>query len=179
MQTTHPHTHVAPNATEQRAHRWLIIAATCGLIFGVLHHIDHALRGNHVGWPLTSEVNPFTYSLGLYLFVVPGLWLTARGRVGAGYWLAVAVAGLVTAGPTHIGPAAVEPLSDIYTPWAQPLYYCTIAPANRVAFFQDIYAPVASPVWAIGAVGILISMLVSVAMIIVVAVRVRQMTGHW
>lgn len=179
MQATYQHLDAASDATEPRARRWLIISAMCGLFFGALHHIDHTLRGNHVGWPLTNEFNPFTYSLGLYLFVVPGLWLTARGRVGAGYWLAIAVAGLITAGPTHIGPIAVEPLSDIYTPWAQPLYYCTIAPESRVNFFQNVYAPVANPIWAVLAVGILISMLVSVVMIIVVAIRVRRMNGHW
>ena len=27
------------------------------------HHIDHVIRANHVGWPLTAELNTFTYSL--------------------------------------------------------------------------------------------------------------------
>jgi len=35
-------------------------------VLGAPHHIDHVIRGNHVGWPLTPHVNPFTYSLALY-----------------------------------------------------------------------------------------------------------------
>ena len=29
-------------------------------VLGAAHHIDHIVRGNHVGWPITPEVNPFT-----------------------------------------------------------------------------------------------------------------------
>ena len=35
----------------------LVVAAT---LLGAAHHIDHVVRGNHVGWPLTAHVNPFT-----------------------------------------------------------------------------------------------------------------------
>jgi len=49
-----------------------------GLIFLAIvmslgHHIDHVIRGNHVGWILTEHVTPFTYSLGLYQYILPGL----------------------------------------------------------------------------------------------------------
>jgi hypothetical protein len=135
--------------------------------------------GNHVGWPLTSEINPFTYSLGIYFLALPGLYLTARGRAGAGYWLFVAILGIVAAGPTHIGPAAVEPLQDVYTPYANPLYYCTIAPANRVDFFQNVYAPIASLVWAVIAVVVLISLLMSLVMLAITAIRVRRISSRW
>lgn len=50
--------------------------------FGIGHHIDHVLRGNHVGWPLIDEATPFTYSLGIYPFIVVGLYLHLRGRIG-------------------------------------------------------------------------------------------------
>jgi hypothetical protein len=43
---------------------------------GVLHHIDHIVRGNHVGWPLIAEVTPFTYSLAVYPLGFIGLYLT-------------------------------------------------------------------------------------------------------
>ena len=36
---------------------WLAAAMSLG------HHLDHVLRGNAVGWPLTDEVNAFTISL--------------------------------------------------------------------------------------------------------------------
>ena len=35
------------------------------LLFGVVHHVAHLLRGNHIGWPVTPHVTPSTYSLGL------------------------------------------------------------------------------------------------------------------
>src|SRR5918992_2624206 len=62
-----------------------------GLIFLAMfmslgHHIDHIIRGNQVGWPLTAEVNAFTYSLGIYPLILLGLYLYASGRVGRGYW---------------------------------------------------------------------------------------------
>ncbi len=41
---------------------------------GAAHHIGHVIRGNHVGWPLTSEVNPFTYSLAIYPLLATGLY---------------------------------------------------------------------------------------------------------
>ena len=61
-----------------------------GLIFLAMflslgHHIDHIIRGNNVGWPLTAEVNAFTYSLGIYPLILLGLCLYASGRVGPGY----------------------------------------------------------------------------------------------
>lgn len=28
------------------------------LVLALGHHLDHIIRGNHVGWPLTGEVNP-------------------------------------------------------------------------------------------------------------------------
>lgn len=34
-------------------------------MLGAAPHIDHIIRGNHVGWPLTPEVNPVTYSLAI------------------------------------------------------------------------------------------------------------------
>ncbi len=43
---------------------YLVMAAST--LLGIGHHIDHIIRGNHVGWPITSHVNPFTYSLAIY-----------------------------------------------------------------------------------------------------------------
>ena len=89
-----------------------------GLIFLAVfmslgHHIDHIIRGNHVGWPLTTEVNAFTYSLGIYPLILLGLYLYASGRVGRGYWAILSGSGALFVTAIHFGPAAVEPPSDI------------------------------------------------------------------
>jgi hypothetical protein len=77
------------------------------------HHLDHAIRGNHVGWPLTAEVNAFTYSLGIYPLILLGLYLYASGRVGPGYWAILSGSGALFVAAIHFGPAAVEPPADI------------------------------------------------------------------
>ena len=89
-----------------------------GLIFLAMfmslgHHIDHMIRGNHVGWPLTEHVTPFTYSLGIYPLILLGLYLYASGRVGSGYWAILSGSGAVFVVWIHFGPSAVEPPSDI------------------------------------------------------------------
>ncbi len=77
------------------------------------HHIDHVIRGNHVGWPLTAEVNPFTYSLGIYPLIFLGLYLYRSGKVGEGYWTILSGTGAIFLAAIHFGPTAVEPPSDI------------------------------------------------------------------
>ena len=77
------------------------------------HHVDHAIRGNHVGWPLTAEVTPFTYSLGVYPLILLGLYLYKSGRVGPGYWALLLGSGILFVSVIHFGPAAVEPPADI------------------------------------------------------------------
>ena len=46
-----------------------------GLVFLAMflslgHHIDHVIRGNNFGWPLTAEVNALNYSLGTYPLII-------------------------------------------------------------------------------------------------------------
>ena len=77
------------------------------------HHIDHIIRGNNVGWPLTAELNAFTYSLGIYPLILLGLYLYASGRVGRGFWALLSGSGALFVAWIHFGPAAVEPPSDI------------------------------------------------------------------
>ena len=77
------------------------------------HHVDHLIRGNHVGWPVTSEVTPFTYSLGIYPVILVGLVLYQSGRVGPGYWALLSGGGALFLAAIHFGPNAVEPPSDI------------------------------------------------------------------
>ena len=77
------------------------------------HHIDHVIRGNHVGWPLTAEVNAFTYSLGVYPLILLGLFLYRSNRVGPGFWALLSGLGALFLAAIHFGPAAVEPPADI------------------------------------------------------------------
>jgi hypothetical protein len=83
------------------------------MIMSLGQHIEHIIRGNHVGWPLTAEVNAFTYSLGIYPLILLGLYLYASGRVGTGFWAFLSGTGAVFVAWIHFGPAAVEPPSDI------------------------------------------------------------------
>jgi hypothetical protein len=71
------------------------------------------IRGNHVGWPLTAEVNAFTYSLVVYPLILLGLCLYASGRVGPGFWAILSGSGAIFVAAIHFGPAAVEPPADI------------------------------------------------------------------
>jgi hypothetical protein len=84
------------------------------LLLGAGHHLDHAIRGNHVGYPLNDEINPFTYSLAAYPVYLFALYLLARRNPVSVPYLAVASTGfalLITF--VHI---TIEPPQDIITP---------------------------------------------------------------
>ena len=92
---------------------WLAAAMSLG------HHLDHLIRGNAVGWPVTEEVNAFTLSLVVYPIIISGLLLYRAGRVGPGFWALVSGGGAVFVSAVHFGPAAVEPpelILDHYDP---------------------------------------------------------------
>ena len=83
------------------------------------HHIDHVIRGNNVGWPLTAEVTPFTYSLGVYPLIILGLYLYRSNRVGPGFWTLLSGSGAIFVAAIHFGPTAVEPpaaIINLYEP---------------------------------------------------------------
>ncbi len=88
----------------------LVLLAT---FMSVGHHLDHVLRGNHVGWPLTEHPTPFTYSFGVYPLILLGLYLYGSGKVGAGYWALLTGSGALFLAAIHFGPTAVEPPADI------------------------------------------------------------------
>jgi hypothetical protein len=85
------------------------------------HHLDHLVRGNAVGWPVTSEVNAFTASLVVYPIIITGLLLYHAGRVGPGFWALVSGGGAVFVSVVHFGPAAVEPPELILDHYAPPI----------------------------------------------------------
>jgi hypothetical protein len=83
------------------------------------HHLDHLIRHNAVGWPLTDQVNAFTFSLGIYPVIITGLLLYRAGRVGPGFWALVSGGGALFVSAVHFGLAAVEPpelILDHYDP---------------------------------------------------------------
>jgi heme exporter protein D len=83
------------------------------------HHVDHVIRHNAVGWPLTGQVNAFTMSLVIYPVIVAGLLLYRAGKVGPGFWALVSGGGAVFVTAVHFGPSAVEPptlILDEYHP---------------------------------------------------------------
>lgn len=96
----------------------LIIVA---LVLAMGHHLDHIIRGNHVGWPLTGEVNAFTFSLIIYPLILTGLVLSRAGVIGPGTWVFLSGGGAVFLTVIHFGPWAVEPPGDIIGLYDRPL----------------------------------------------------------
>lgn len=96
----------------------LIIAA---LVLSAGHHLDHIVRGNHVGWPVTAEVNAFSASLIIYPLILGGLALSLSGRIGPGGWAFLSGGGAVFLAAIHFGPWAVEPPADIIGMYDPPV----------------------------------------------------------
>ena len=102
-------------------HRGLYWLTSLAAALSAGHHLDHVIRGNAVGWPLTGEVNAFTYSLGIYPLIATGLVLYRAGRVGPGFWAFVSGGGALFVAAVHFGPAAVEPPAAILGAYDPPL----------------------------------------------------------
>jgi hypothetical protein len=94
--------------------RSLIYLAT---VLSLGHHLDHVLRGDHTGWPLSDDVTPFTYSLAVYPLILLGLFLS----LDAGYWMLLSGPGALFLAAVHLGPTALEPPQDIVDPYANPV----------------------------------------------------------
>jgi hypothetical protein len=106
--------------TEEPIHRRTLYQLTfLAAAMSLGHHLDHLIRGNAVGWPVTEEVNAFTVSLVVYPIIATGLLLYQAGRVGPGFWALVSGGGAAFVSAVHFGPAAVEPpelILDHYDP---------------------------------------------------------------
>lgn len=103
--------------------RWLLVAGIVVTFFGILHHVDHVVRGNHSGWPFQDAVTPFTFSLLIYALLLPGLYLTWRGRLMAGYWLLTAAVLFVVVTLAHfVGAEREAPVRDIYGVYDNPVW---------------------------------------------------------
>ena len=106
-----------PNAKDRK----LLVLAVIATLFSIGHHIDHIVRGNHVGWPLIPQITPFTVSLGFYPVIALGFYLYIRGRVGPGFWAILSLLGVLFVGLLHFGPLAVEPPKDILAAYSNPV----------------------------------------------------------
>ena len=101
--------------------RTLLGLTGLALVLAIGHHVDHAIRGNHVGWPLSPELNAFTFSLGIYPAIAIGLLLYFSGRVGPGFWAFLSGGGAAFLAFVHFGPQAIEPPGDIIDAHASPV----------------------------------------------------------
>jgi hypothetical protein len=101
----------------------LLVLAGCTTVFGFMHHFDHVVRGNHSGWPFEQVVTPFTFSLLIYALLLPGLYLTAKGRPMPRYWLFTSIVGLALVVWVHFIPTGdyEAPIDDIYAVYGSPL----------------------------------------------------------
>jgi len=102
---------------DRRLYRLIYLAA----FLSAGHHIDHLIRGNAVGWPLTPEVNGFTASLVIYPIILTGLALYHAGRVGPRFWILVSGSGALFVGAVHFGPFALEPPPAIIDHYDSPI----------------------------------------------------------
>lgn len=101
--------------------RGLYVLIGLALLFAIGHHLDHVIRGNHVGWPVNGEVNAFTYSLGIYPAIVTGLILYRARMVGPGFWIVLSGGGALFLAAIHFGPFAIEPPQDIIGLYQPPV----------------------------------------------------------
>jgi hypothetical protein len=90
-------------------------------VLGAAHHVDHIIRGNHVGWPITAEVNAFTYSLAIYPLIAVSLYLAVTDRVEARYMTVFFAFSAAILAFFHISPWAVEPPQDVIGPYGNPV----------------------------------------------------------
>ena len=134
---------------------WLLVLAGCTTVFGFMHHVDHVVRGNHSGWPFEQAITPFTFSLLIYALLLPGLYLTAKGRSMPRYWLFTAVLGLALVVWVHFIPTG-----DYEAP------------------IDDIYAVYGSPLAGLFALVVLVGLVISLAMLAFVAIQTLRATKH-
>lgn len=101
----------------------LLVLGVLVTVFGLLHHLDHVIRGNHSGWPFRDAVTPFTLSLLLYALLLPTIYMNLRGRVVARWWLFTAAVALALVTYVHFlgGENREAPIRDIYDVYGSPL----------------------------------------------------------
>lgn len=101
--------------------RTLYLLTALATVMSAGHHLDHLIRGNAVGWPVTESFNAFTASLGIYPAILTGLLLYRARLVGPGFWALLSGGGAGFVAAIHFGPFAVEPPDHIHGAHQTPL----------------------------------------------------------
>lgn len=100
-----PTKNIQPRFSQGRV--WLTVT----IMVGILHHLDHILRANHSGYPFTTEITPFTWSLLVYPILFSAFWVKAPWyRVGA-----VTIVFLFT----QLAHIFIETPAEQYLPWTE------------------------------------------------------------
>lgn len=99
-----------------------MVLAFLSVTGGMGHHVDHIIRGNHVGWPLTAEVTPFTISFIHYVLLAVVIYLYQVRKFGPLVWGLLAAFGTLFQFLLHFGwePILREPPIDIIEPYTSP-----------------------------------------------------------
>jgi hypothetical protein len=101
--------------------RTLYLLTYLAAVMSLGHHIDHVIRGNAIGWPLSNDVNAFTMSLAIYPIILTGLVLYRARRVGPGFWAFISGGGAIFVSAVHFGPFAAEPPDHILGMYDPPI----------------------------------------------------------
>ena len=168
---------VAPDPGVTAARRRIVRLALLAAALGAVHHTDHVVRANHVGWPVVHEVTPFTFSLLVYPLLLGGAWVTARRGITPWYWVvvSVAVAALVT--NVHFNPdPQAEQVKDLYLPYADTPAYCARQSAADPPVGATVLCDPASPARPfLGAASVAVMLALALTLWTFVAVSVRAL----
>ncbi|HEY9847312.1 MAG TPA: hypothetical protein V6D03_14095 [Candidatus Caenarcaniphilales bacterium] len=129
------------------------------IVLGLLHHLDHVLRVDHSGYPFTSQVTPFTWSLLVY----PILLSVFRTRAHPWYRV-VAVASVYLF--TQLAHIFIETPTDQYFTWANGISHFA------TALGQPNLLHMASPL--LGVYAVTLSLVLSVSLIVTLICLVQE-----
>jgi hypothetical protein len=95
-------------------------------------------------------VTPFTFSLLIYALLLPGLYMSSKGRLMAGYWLFTAMVGLALVVWVHFVPTAdyEAPIEDIYAVYGSALSGL-LALVVLVGLVLNLVALVVVAIWSL------------------------------
>lgn len=163
----------AGRSAEAALRRRLVLLAGALAVLGLLHFVDHVIRGelvisggldprwNHSGWPFQTEMmSPYTFTISFVVvsgLLLGGILFTLRGRLWAGYWLGTSIFLIVLLVVVHFvgfSSGAAETPSVIAMSHSSDV--------GSVLALIDLFG-----------------LFAVLAVLAVQAVRTRQRSGHW
>lgn len=137
---------------------------------GIVHHVDHVLRGDHAGWPFRPQVTAFTFTLLIYPI------LAIAWRMGTRPWGRAAAIGVVALF-VLFAHTLIEPPQQIYGTWAynrstDALLY-TVDPEHVHNLLN-----VESPVLGFAAAALAVLLTILLLMTFIVAIRDARRPGR-